>query len=350
MYVEPEKYYKILGVGPNATLAEIKRAYHLRAKELHPDRNKSPNANQDFDLLHDAYDYLVGVKTGKIAAGHSKQEDDFVKWWRQQEARTRQAARTRPRTGWPRYKQREDVEDDTTNDAVNTVSNVFLLLGTFVLTIVIPVCAIILKGWTGFWVSVIIIFVTLPVTATVIPQLSRLRDYVHNLKGSFIMVSKTNWFMVMLLIVLNILLFFNITLNTLVTGTFLFFFFALLPLATYIAFLYPLKNYKYYNRKLTISFCLLPLAVNLVLLVNYLVSFNPVNEHHFFGPDGRSIAIRLENNEYDDYVGVRFFVNDDKPAARGNTIVYTFKEGIFGLRVMTAHEIIYRDRSPVYND
>jgi hypothetical protein len=148
-----------------------------------------------------------------------------------------------------------------------------------------------------------------------------------------------------LLLALNLLLFFNITLNTLVTSTFLFFFFALLPLASYIIFLYPLKNHKYYNRKLTISFCLLPLAVNVVLLVNYFVSFNPVNEQYFFGPYQNTTAIQLENNTYDEYMGMRFYVTDQKLASKGNTIIYTFKQGIFGLRVMTAYEVMYRDRT-----
>ena len=44
-------YYKILDVTENSTAAELKSAYRKRAKELHPDRNKSPNAHQEFIFL-----------------------------------------------------------------------------------------------------------------------------------------------------------------------------------------------------------------------------------------------------------------------------------------------------------
>ena len=55
---EPD-YYKILGVTPKATDAEIKKAYRTKARELHPDRNKDdPKAHEKFIQAKAAYDYL----------------------------------------------------------------------------------------------------------------------------------------------------------------------------------------------------------------------------------------------------------------------------------------------------
>ena len=66
MNIEVDKYYKILGVSHHATFHEIKKAYRIRARELHPDVNKSPNAHNEFILLTEGYEYLINLKTGKI--------------------------------------------------------------------------------------------------------------------------------------------------------------------------------------------------------------------------------------------------------------------------------------------
>ncbi|MGB0694360.1 MAG: DnaJ domain-containing protein [Rhodospirillaceae bacterium] len=55
---DPKGYYRILDVPRTATEATIKKAYRKRALELHPDRNKSPNAVAEFQILADAYQTL----------------------------------------------------------------------------------------------------------------------------------------------------------------------------------------------------------------------------------------------------------------------------------------------------
>ncbi len=51
-------YYQILGVGKNATDAEIKKAYRKLALENHPDRNKSKEAEGKFKEATRAYEVL----------------------------------------------------------------------------------------------------------------------------------------------------------------------------------------------------------------------------------------------------------------------------------------------------
>ncbi len=53
-------YYKILGVSPNASAAEIKRAYRTKAKVLHPDVARS-DTTEEFKLLTQAYEILSNL-------------------------------------------------------------------------------------------------------------------------------------------------------------------------------------------------------------------------------------------------------------------------------------------------
>lgn len=51
-------YYDILGVNKDASQAEIKSAFRKKARELHPDVNKAPDAEEKFKELGKAYETL----------------------------------------------------------------------------------------------------------------------------------------------------------------------------------------------------------------------------------------------------------------------------------------------------
>lgn len=56
--MEYKDYYKILGVSRSASADEIKKAYRKLAREFHPDRNKSKNAEDKFKSVNEANEVL----------------------------------------------------------------------------------------------------------------------------------------------------------------------------------------------------------------------------------------------------------------------------------------------------
>ena len=52
-------FYEILGVEKNASKDEIKSAFRKKARTLHPDVNKAPDAGEKFKELGKAYETLM---------------------------------------------------------------------------------------------------------------------------------------------------------------------------------------------------------------------------------------------------------------------------------------------------
>ncbi len=51
-------HYTTLGLGSAATLADIKKAFRLKASSLHPDKNTAPDAAERFRAVQEAYTVL----------------------------------------------------------------------------------------------------------------------------------------------------------------------------------------------------------------------------------------------------------------------------------------------------
>jgi DnaJ homolog subfamily B member 12 len=56
--VDCTDYYKVLGISKKATSSELKKAYRKLALKYHPDKNKSPGADEAFKRIAMAYDTL----------------------------------------------------------------------------------------------------------------------------------------------------------------------------------------------------------------------------------------------------------------------------------------------------
>ena len=67
--------YEILGVKRSASPEEIKKGYRRLVKELHPDKNKAPDAGDKFVRLTKAYELLSDPERRRMYDNHGVTED-----------------------------------------------------------------------------------------------------------------------------------------------------------------------------------------------------------------------------------------------------------------------------------
>lgn len=91
-----DEYLKILGLSGEVSVAQIKKAYRQMAKLYHPDVNKSPNANELFLLINEAYIFLINYKSGKYDAPRAKEASkpdfSYEDWLKKERARAKAKA------------------------------------------------------------------------------------------------------------------------------------------------------------------------------------------------------------------------------------------------------------------
>lgn len=71
-------YYTILGISPNASLAEIKSAYRRLAKAYHPDRGNTGDSGK-FKEIHEAYSVLKDAEKRRQYERHRPSQGQRVR-------------------------------------------------------------------------------------------------------------------------------------------------------------------------------------------------------------------------------------------------------------------------------
>lgn len=71
-------YYSILGIEKGASEEDIKKAYRKQALKWHPDKNKSPHAEEKFKEVAEAYEVLSDPKKRDIYDQFGEEGKCFV--------------------------------------------------------------------------------------------------------------------------------------------------------------------------------------------------------------------------------------------------------------------------------
>lgn len=117
-----DKYYSILGLGANAPLPEIKKAYRLLAKRYHPDVN--PDGHEKFIAINEAYELLMRLKQLEANRKDYQPPDE---WIIQARERARERAQFHARQRMEQFRQSSIYRSARTVSFVFDV--LFLLVG-----------------------------------------------------------------------------------------------------------------------------------------------------------------------------------------------------------------------------
>jgi hypothetical protein len=327
------EYLSILGLGPNASLTEIKKAFRKKAKMVHPDVNPSPEAGEMFRKLNDAYEYLEAWKNGKILNSssntytHTQQKKDAEKTareaWRQQYKENLK----REQEIWKAYYKKF-------NDAWKT------LFGWAFLIFLLPLAVYLFKA-PG---AVVMILLGLYAYKNFAPLMFRplkelqktLHWYIHefaDFAGSWASF-----------IPLHLLSFCNVVLGTMVPT------YILWPLYVLSIVGVGLLLFRWIKPKklivsLHIFLCIAPVVPNALLDLNFLLSYDAYVETHFYKkydgdfehPGKTKILLQFPNDTYAQYHGIRWILADFEPLE--GRIDYIVKRGLFGIKVVTGYRI-----------
>lgn len=325
------RYLQILEVQASATEQELKKAYRRKALQLHPDRNKSPRAHEEFVELTEAYEYLLNYDKGGSAAQVIYREQQ----WRDTE---KQKARERAR----QHAQMKHEEFINSHFYKSVTSLESVVKHVFIMLFLLAFIGFLISSFISGNIEVMIGAIILAAGGTLLLKLFgigpnlNLEEFIESLKY----MAKSMQFILAGIMAFNAIVLLNIGFQTLVPLLYLLALYVLGIATDYALFglLGKRKDFGLHFRALAF----IPTVISSLLCVNYFFSNNAHTEtylmvKHYTGTR-RSVQayISLPQNKYGEYYGMRVFL-DYTPIANNNSITFTFKDGLLGLRVVTAY-------------
>jgi curved DNA-binding protein CbpA len=137
--------YATLSLRPSATPTQIQKAYRTKARETHPDKNPSPNANEEFRLVSEAFEILSDPQKKRAHDEQRRRERMMQEEQKKREERRRQAEQRererelmrkremiqRARAGYDRvlrWSHLSQLEEMTIDHSINVYSTNLLLM------------------------------------------------------------------------------------------------------------------------------------------------------------------------------------------------------------------------------
>lgn len=96
-------YYRVLGLSPEASVEDIKKAYRTKARLYHPDINHGPNAKDLFISITEAYDFLI-ANHEKIKSDEEAYFQAMDDWKKYRQSRSRRRANAYSRAKYSTFK------------------------------------------------------------------------------------------------------------------------------------------------------------------------------------------------------------------------------------------------------
>lgn len=336
-----ESYYKVLGISSKSTVDEIKRSYRQKAKELHPDKNNSPNAQEQFILLTEAYECLTNIESRKSKQRKSAQS--YSDWQYSSRERARHKAREYAEMEFENFKKTEYYKN---SQAAFTVFE-HLYFFAAVAVLFSPIWGYIYKEWIGLGVGVFFTFLLVHFWAGIFTEKINLN--IFSFFNSLILVIKTKTFLYIVISLVNLFILFRVTLNTQLTITWLAFILLAFYAMTYLAYKIKVSVISKFSN-VGLYLCYTPSIFNILFLINFVFSSNPkvevysfIHEKRMYG--GRQSKARLEkiayidlaNDKYEEYKWFRMFFDFESMKDKSE-ITYTFEDGLLGLRVLKQYD------------
>ncbi|MFM2225209.1 MAG: hypothetical protein RJA07_1411 [Bacteroidota bacterium] len=321
-------YYKILGVSEQATIEQINKAYRTKAKQLHPDINPHPNAHQQFVLLNEAFEFIKNNKQNNTKST----DENFTNWWQNEKQKANERAEQQARM---RYKEYINSDEYRYLNSLNILLDHVGFLFTLIVPVLLP---LMFYKWYGINALVPAAILLVFASPYVIEGWGlRKKINFKRLRLSIFYLVRFDDFKLIWLTILNVWLFWNYTLVTMINLKFILLIYLLALIICLLLWYFKFKN----KIKLSLIVLLIgisPFIANSVFIINYYISFNTKEEKYEFVLQ-RGAIIKLENDAYDEFTFIRFFPDPDRIG--GNRFIkLTFANGIYGWRVLKDYELI----------
>lgn len=127
-------YYRILGIRQGASEDEIRRAYRKKAMEFHPDRNHSPEAQEKFIRVNEAYEYLTSHPHGRNITEEEVRKN-YQAWVDYRQAEARKRAEAYARASYSEFRKSPVYKSTTHIDGMMVLLGIVLSGTVMVMTI-----------------------------------------------------------------------------------------------------------------------------------------------------------------------------------------------------------------------
>ncbi len=340
-----KNYYSILGVSETSSVDDIKRAYRRKVSTVHPDVNPSPNANDEFIELNEAYECLLKLKTGfsynnttnqYSKSKNSSSDSSFVDEVR---ARARENAKKE-------YEEFVNTSFYKTHIAMVSIFD-YLLLGVLIafFGLFILYISVYLKT-SGIIIGLLL--ATLLSTFLYRAYSNMYHPPISDIKIATKMVFSHDVFHLVILTIINLIAFFQYGFATFLPFKLIVSLYLIVPLIfqfglNFIKSQIALDSFlllTFLKGKKAIIWGVFPFLFSIFLSTNYHFSTNDRTETYFFHPDYESDGsfCVLENDKYEKYGGIRYIFLDSK-FSESRYVTYSIAKGFWGVDVLKKYHL-----------